>query len=707
METEGYHLEETQLRNSVLFCGAGISKGSGLPLANDLKRYILEKLLSDTDEVQEMMSAELPFELFLETIVTEEGQYFKLLDLYTCGVPNATHTFIAKLVKFGLLKKIVTTNFDLLIEKAFSTEGLVENVDYKRFYLDEHFSPLDSQTIEKSLNGKAGLFKIHGSADDAKSVRTTLERVASKLFSAKTRNVLWDIFSGSDNKQVILMGYSCSDIFDVNPIIQSIEPRQGKALLFIDHVGQKKEAEAASIEGIRKKALKEPFHHFRGERVCCDTDLLVKNSWMNLADVFGTYKTDVSVFNWVPFVDSWYEDLAQDEALVSYVAGKLFSKISDFDKAEYYYLRALDGVENGNQALRFNCYVALGEAHKKRGYPREAVEYYEKALEATQRGKEGQQKGVPNCYCGLAECYGSVGDGNRALQFFFEAIRLEQNLQDINSYHIVSGASRGIGMLLYFQGYHDGGSIFIEKSLEIAQDTGDTSLQALCYVNQGMICHKNEPTKAFEYFTRALTLAKAVSDKAIQAGCYTNLGIVSRETKQWMKAERYINEALRIATSTGDQTVEPLCYAVLGNISLDNGYASLYRRDLVQAERDLILAANRHYQALMLAEAVDNATVIILSCAGLSQAYSLLGAYRLGVEYGQQAAKYAERFGNKEVEASCYAMIGLAFDRLGKSEEAANSFSKQKECLEQASKSHPLFQQIDQIKELIPTKTKE
>jgi tetratricopeptide (TPR) repeat protein len=277
----------------------------------------------------------------------------------------------------------------------------------------------------------------------------------------------------------------------------------------------------------------------------------------------------------------------------------------------------------------------------------------------------------------------------------------------MNSYYIMSGASRGVGMLLYFQGYPEEGRTFIEKSLELAQDTGDTSLQALCYVNKGMICFKNEPAKAFEHFTRALKLAKAVSDKAIQAGCYTNLGAVSRATKQPMKAERYINKALRIATSTGDQTVEPLCYSVLGDISRDRGYTSVLMQNFIQAGMDFILAANRYYQALMLAEAVDNATVIITSCFGLCQAYSLLGAYQLGVEYGQQAAKYAERFGNKELEASCYAMMGLALDQLGKSEEAANSFSKQKECLAQASKSHPFLQQIDQIKALIPTKTQE
>ena len=58
----------------LLFVGAGISKNSGLPLANELKKSILQKLVIDkrkkdvNEDIQEIMNSELPFEAFMETI---------------------------------------------------------------------------------------------------------------------------------------------------------------------------------------------------------------------------------------------------------------------------------------------------------------------------------------------------------------------------------------------------------------------------------------------------------------------------------------------------------------------------------------------------------------------------------------------------------------------------------------------------------------
>jgi hypothetical protein len=51
--------------------------------------------------------------------------------------------------------------------------------------------------------------------------------------------------------------------------------------------------------------------------------------------------------------------------------------------------------------------------------------------------------------------------------------------------------------------------------------------------------------------------------------------------------------------------------------------------------------------------------------------------------------------------------MGFALTKLGKSDEAADSFSKQTECQKQAGKPHPLNEQIDQIKALIPTRDQE
>jgi tetratricopeptide (TPR) repeat protein len=700
MDTQGYYLEESQLRNSVLFCGAGISSRSGIPLASDLKAYICEKLISEAADLDEITNAELPFELFLETVVAEQGQYLKLLDLYTQGQPNPTHIFIAKLVKSGLLKKIVTTNFDLLIEKAFFMEGLVENVHYKRFYLEEHFSTLNSQTIAQSLGSKAGLFKIHGTADDAKSVRTVLQQVASKLLTANRKHILRDLFSLGDHKQVIIMGYSCSDVFDVSPIIQSIEGTGNKAVLFIEHVDESKAIHPERVENVQVKDSKNPFKHFSGKRVYCNTDMLVKQSWERLQSVFGKYNSRVQILDWKPHIDSWFEDFRQNNSLISYTAGTLLLHIPDFDKAIQYFHNALDNCGTDDRAMRFRCCVALGSAHKKQGHPQKAIPYYEQALKIAEGSENVQRISKSNCYVGLADCYDITGDSDRASKLYAEAIELERNRENVNSFSVMSKASGGIGAILNKQGYYDDSVEFHRRGLDIAQSFGDTSGEALSYVHLGNVCkQRGEYPRAIQLYTKALDLAKLCSDKATEAGCYTNMAAASIDAKNWLKAEHYIKEALKIAAVTGDESVEPLCYSLLGDLHRDKydfNQGINFRR-----------AIEYYYRALTIAEDIQNGLVCLACYVGLSSTYLFCQQFQLAISCSLKGVECAKMLGSKTIEAKCYGLLGIAFSKLKNDDEAAKSFEKQQACLEQARKSHSLNAQIDQIKALIPTRDQE
>src|SRR5215216_4633248 len=71
-----------------IFCGAGISKNSGLPLANELKQYILRKLPIDEDGQNDIMESNLPFEAFVETL-SENADISTLLSLFEHGEPIA------------------------------------------------------------------------------------------------------------------------------------------------------------------------------------------------------------------------------------------------------------------------------------------------------------------------------------------------------------------------------------------------------------------------------------------------------------------------------------------------------------------------------------------------------------------------------------------------------------------------------------------
>jgi hypothetical protein len=66
LEITGLNLLSTG--DLVVFCGAGISYHSGLPLANQLKQYVLEKLTNDKDDISEIIKTNQPFESFVEII---------------------------------------------------------------------------------------------------------------------------------------------------------------------------------------------------------------------------------------------------------------------------------------------------------------------------------------------------------------------------------------------------------------------------------------------------------------------------------------------------------------------------------------------------------------------------------------------------------------------------------------------------------------
>ena len=194
-----------------VFCGAGISFNSGMPLVNDLKQYILEKLNANDEDIKEIIDSNLPFEGFME-IFSENFGISKILDIFKDGEPNTNHLLIAKLAKRGYLKTIFTTNFDLLIEKALEKEGLERGKDFNTYCNEEQFSEANYDNLDKIC-----IFKIHGSVDHENSIRTTLKMVARKTLSNKRMNAIRYLFSTGNHEKVLIFGYSCSDEFDITP----------------------------------------------------------------------------------------------------------------------------------------------------------------------------------------------------------------------------------------------------------------------------------------------------------------------------------------------------------------------------------------------------------------------------------------------------------------------------------------------------------
>lgn len=127
-----------------LFLGAGISKSVGIPTGWDIVKEQLTRLAAQNGE-QDIPDIERWFEdkygkpasysSVLGECVSTSSERVGLLKPYfekdTSGngyEPSLAHKRIAKLVKRGFIRVILTTNFDKLLENALTAEGVVPQI---------------------------------------------------------------------------------------------------------------------------------------------------------------------------------------------------------------------------------------------------------------------------------------------------------------------------------------------------------------------------------------------------------------------------------------------------------------------------------------------------------------------------------------------------------------------------------------------------
>ena len=123
-----------------------------------------------------LQDRELPPEFFSEIIVNRLGDfYFNVLSVLDSDKVNTVHETLAKLAKQGMVRVIITTNFDTCIENALTKQGV-------RAIVFRGLATFDVEQLQEGLYNTAYsatepvcyVLKVHGSADDASSVVDTL-----------------------------------------------------------------------------------------------------------------------------------------------------------------------------------------------------------------------------------------------------------------------------------------------------------------------------------------------------------------------------------------------------------------------------------------------------------------------------------------------------------------------------------------------------
>ncbi len=560
-------MKETIIRKIIdkqvsIFCGAGISYDSGVPLVNEIKSKILSKLPLDTSDFDFLINYSMPFELFMESLI-ENSSSTALLELFEIGTYNTNHLLIANLVKAGYVKTMVTTNFDNFLESALDDM----NVNYKLYYKEDEFADINWQ------NEEVRLIKIHGSIDDKLNMAVTIKKVSSKELVYSRNRVIQNLLKESQSDSVFFLGYSCSDIFDINPTIKSLQEKT-KTIFYFQH--NNNDFENYTFQPISDKIEPNPFLGFNGNLINGNTNKFINDVWINVLKT-SYIETKNIIPDWSIIVDKWMTEIIKlnGNEIVFYLAGQLLISSSRHSKALGYFLRGLELTEeNGNDNLSLDFLFSIGRTYRDMQKLNEGLQdslrYLHLGLKKSRRLKN--KKKECTILLSLGVTYEDKKDHTAAIKYYEDALKIAENIPDRQ---IVSKCLGNLGIV--FKNLADANPthkvsllkkaiVYQRNSLNISIEDGDKRSEGRTYGNIATILSRQgNRDEAIEYSKKALAIAIELSDVYHQGIwkhniAYDYIGINNIEAK------KYLSEAREIFTSEGLISYVKICDETMAKI---------------------------------------------------------------------------------------------------------------------------------------------
>ncbi|MFA6093004.1 MAG: SIR2 family protein [Elusimicrobiota bacterium] len=313
-----------------ILCGAGISVSSGIPDVTTILETCLAALGADPEDAQLLRQSDgtwrMPFESFMDAFI-EHDKNTELFGIFMLGEPNANHYLIRELASKKRLAVISTTNFDVLIERALREHP---NIDFQIVL------PNDSQRPDLASMAPLPLVKLHGTADQPRTIRSTVQSISGGTeFTSRQALVRQVLESGADVLWV--WGYSVSDFLDISPAIAAATSSMIPVLL-LQHDPNIRSLNDAIVEPLDRLTSTHPFARFFGFTVRVDADAFTET-------VFGKRETNfnrrITSAEWSAPIRRWLDSFPHSHVRYSILC-HLFYITTDYSVALKYNSLALD-----------------------------------------------------------------------------------------------------------------------------------------------------------------------------------------------------------------------------------------------------------------------------------------------------------------------------------------------------------------------------
>ena len=197
---------------------------------------------------------------------------------------------------------------------------------------------------------------------------------------------------------------------------------------------------------------------------------------------------------------------------------------------------------------------------------------YKRSIEAGRVAVQKYPNNIDAHYC-LGISYRMVGEFKLALEHMKKAESLTSNKEDLMYIY------NQIGLIYDDIGYLDDALLYYNRSLSLARDLGNKSMQASVLNNIALIYNnKGELDKALGFYEESLRLQTNEKEKA---STYNNIAIIYGKKGNYQKAVEYFQKAIEIGERYGDYHG-----ASISKLNLGDTYRRM--RDYEKAEKYIL-----------------------------------------------------------------------------------------------------------------------
>lgn len=568
--TYGQVLNDLSCQPLTILCGAGISYNSGLPIVYQFTDAIFDEFGLTEEERISFHSSVYPFEAFME-LLEDESDIEPLLTIFQNGAFNTNHLLLAKLVKAGKLRNIVTTNFDLLIEQALIDVGYQPNKDFKVYQSESDFSNI-------SWDGNSvNLIKIHGSAGDLDNMAINMRLVAGQESYENKNNIIRQLFNRQLNPLVLILGYSCSDIFDITPVIETIKDNQSEVIL-LEHLNDSN----VRTESLSLRANKNPFTAFSaGTRVFCQADIFVRAIWE--ANLLGPYEELKPLPpDWRANTRRWYSAsvTSNSAGFANQICGRMFDNICCYDLSIKHYEKAIAIAFGASDNFRIGSELGnLGMVHNKLDRYDEALKCLNTSIDFCRRldniqGQISQLQAIGNTYRNL----GKYGEATCAMSEAISLIRTHGRPIDLCT------TLGNLALIYNLTQQYEKTIITAEEAMEISRRLGVKNSEGSHLSSLGIAYFSvGDRIKGITCLRQSLHINRQIGHDTNICNSLCNLAKLLKYDQQYDESLTLLAEALELARRLNLRQAEGLIFFLKGDISLATGQRLAAKTELMHA----------------------------------------------------------------------------------------------------------------------------